>query len=72
MLADERVEHALLGLQVRARRHLAALLLAHEPDADLDEIADDLLHVAADIADLGEFRRLHLDERSVGELGETA
>ena len=35
--------------------------------ADLDEIADDLLDVAADIADLGEFGRLDLDEGRAGE-----
>ena len=39
---------------------------------DLDEIAHDLLDVAADIADLGEFRRLDLEERRAGELGEPA
>ena len=32
-------------------------------DRGLDEIAHDLLDIAADIADLGEFRRLDLDER---------
>ena len=39
---------------------------------DLDQVAHDLLDVAADIADLGEFRRLDLEERRAGELGETA
>ena len=32
-------------------------------DADFDEVADDLFDVAADIADLGEFRRFDLEER---------
>jgi hypothetical protein len=40
--------------------------------ADLDEIADDLLDVAPDIADLGELGRLDLQERRAGELGEAA
>ena len=39
---------------------------------DLDEIADDLLDIAADIADLGELRRLDLEERRAGELREAA
>ena len=41
-------------------------------DADLDEIAHDLLDVAADIADLGELGRLDLEEGRAGELGEPA
>ena len=47
--------------------HVLALLLAGQRDADLDQVADDLLDVAADIADLGELRRLDLDERRAGE-----
>ena len=49
-----------------------ALALARLRDGDLDEVAHDLLDVAADIADLGEFRRLDLEERRAGELGEAA
>jgi hypothetical protein len=41
-------------------------------DRDLDQIAHDLLDVAADIADLGEFGRLDLEERRAGELGQPA
>jgi hypothetical protein len=52
------------------RLHVGAPLVAHEADADLDEIAHDLLDVAAHIADLGEFGRLDLDEGRAGELGE--
>ncbi len=37
-----------------------AATLAHQPDADLDEVADDRIHVASDIADLGELGRLDL------------
>ena len=44
----------------------------HEADADLHEIAHDLLDVAADIADLGELGRLDLEEGRAGELGEPA
>ena len=70
--ADQRIEHPLLGIQMRLRLDLGALLFAHEADADFDEIADDLFDVAADIADFGELRRLDLDERGAGQLGETA
>ena len=51
-------------------REPAPLLL--EPDRLLDEVAGDLLDVAADIADLGELGRLDLDEGRVGELGQPA
>ena len=54
------------------RLHLVALLLAHQADGRLDQVAHDLLDVAADIADLGELRCLDLDERRAGEPGQTA
>ncbi len=52
--------------------HELALLVADHRDRRLDEIAHDLLDVAADIADLGEFGRLNLQEWRAGELGEAA
>ena len=39
---------------------------------DLDEVADDRVDVAADVADLGELRRFDLDERRIGEAREAA
>ena len=42
-------------------------LLAHHVDGELDEIAHHRLDVAADVADLGELRRLDLDERRLRE-----
>ncbi|MGY3454690.1 hypothetical protein ACVWW5_000140 [Bradyrhizobium sp. LM3.4] len=68
--ADQRVEHALLGGKLRACLHVFALALTDLGNRDLDEVAHDLLDVAADIADLGEFRRLDLQERRVRQLGE--
>ena len=65
--ADQRIEHALLGGLLGARLHFLALPLACQRDADLDQIAHDLLDVAADIADLGEFGRFDLDEWRAGE-----
>ena len=47
-------------------------LAAHHVDRALDEVAHHRLDVAADVADLGELRRLDLDERRAGELRETA
>src|ERR1700756_3315829 len=41
-------------------------------DRGLNEIADDLLDIAANIADLGEFRRLDLQKRCARKLGQAA
>ena len=40
--------------------------------ADFDQVADDRVDVAADVADLGELGRLDLDERRIGEPREPA
>src|SRR3546814_17015118 len=48
--------------------HRLAATLLLQPHRFLDQVAGDLLDVAADIADLGELGRLHLHERRVGEL----
>src|SRR5690606_33436357 len=71
-LADQRFEHALLGIDMGARLDVLAHLLAYQPDGDLDEIADDLLDVAADIADLGELGCLDLDEGRAREFCKAA
>jgi hypothetical protein len=55
-----------------ARLDVLAHLLAHQADGDLDQVADDLLDVAADIADLGELGRLDLDERRTGKARQAA
>ena len=47
-------------------------LLARLRDRDLDQVAHDLLDVAADIADLGELGGLDLEEGRAGEPGEAA
>ena len=61
--ANEGIEHALLGILLGHRLDVAALSVAHETDPDLDEVAHDAIDVTPDIADLGEFRRLDLEER---------
>ena len=55
---------------MRLCAHLFALAVAHEADRRLDKIAHDLIDVAADIANLGELRRLDLEEGRIGELSE--
>ncbi len=65
--ADQGVDHALLGGEFGLGLHVLALLLAGERDGDLDQVAHDLLDVAADIADFGELGGLHLQERRAGE-----
>ena len=69
-LAGQRVEQAGHGGLLRGFAHGFAAALAFQSHRFLDQIADDLLDVAADIADLGELGRLDLDERRVGQLGE--
>ena len=65
---DKRIQDPFLRLQMRFRPDLFALVDANEADGHLDKVADDLIHVAADIADLGEFRCLDLNEWGVCEL----
>jgi hypothetical protein len=48
------------------------VLLADHVDGQLDEVADHRLDVAPDVADLGELRRLDLDEGRLGEPGKAA
>jgi len=53
---------------LRAGLHVLPFALTGLGNRNLDQIADDLLDVAADIADFGEFGGLDLDERRAGEL----
>ena len=67
-LAGQRVEQPLHRRFLGRRADRIAAALALQPDRFLDQVAADLLDVAADIADLGELGRLDLDERRVGQL----
>ena len=67
---EQRVEDALLGGVGRARADLRHLLLARQLHGDVDELLHDRVHFAADVADLGELRRLDLDEGRARELRE--
>ncbi|MCY1512478.1 hypothetical protein D9M68_469390 [compost metagenome] len=66
------VEDAFLGGVLGAVLHLLDFLLAEHLDRGIGEIADDGFHVAADIADLGELGRFHLDERRIRQARQAA
>ena len=51
------------ALRSAVSRFEPRLLVLHQLDGDLGQIADDRLDVAADVADLGELRRFDLQER---------
>ena len=70
LLAGQGVEQPLHRRLARGLLDRLAAALLFEPHRFLDQVARDLLDVAADIADLGELGRLDLDERRVGELGQ--
>ncbi len=50
---------------------LALLFLGHG-DRGFDQVADDLLHITTDIADLGKLGRLNLDKGRFGQFCQTA
>ncbi len=65
---QQHVEDALLGLVFGTVAHLACLLLARLLDRGLHQVADDRIHILADVSDLGELGGLHFDEGRVREL----
>jgi hypothetical protein len=62
-LAGDGLDHPLLGGLMGLGLDVLAHVIAGHGDGGIDQIADDLFHVAADIADLGELGGLDLDER---------
>src|SRR3546814_3798742 len=62
--ADQGVDHPLLGRQLGLGVDLAAHALAGHADRHLDQVTDDRLDIAADIADLGELGRLRSAEHT--------
>ena len=64
---QQHVEQALLGVVGGAVAHLARLDFARVLDRDFDQVANDGVDVAADVAHLGELGRLDLHERRFGE-----
>ena len=63
---------ALLGRVGRARADLRHFLLARQLHRDVHQLLHDRVHLAADVADLGELGRLDLDEGRARELREAA
>ena len=49
--------------------HLVEAFLPHHVDRNVDQIANNRFHVAAHIAHFGEFARLYLEKRGIGEFG---
>src|SRR5579885_1281169 len=70
--AHQRVDHALLGVELGLGRDFLALGVADERNPRLEQIAHNLIDVAADITDLGELGSLDLDEGRARELSEAA
>ena len=64
---QQHVEQPLLGGVGGAVAHLARFGFARLLDRGLDQVANDRVDVAADVAHFGELGRLDLDERRVGE-----
>ncbi len=71
-LADQRVQHAVFGRQLSLGFDGLAQPRACHADRNLDQVADDLLDVAPDIADLGELGGLDLEERRLGQFRQAA
>jgi hypothetical protein len=69
---QQHVEDAVLGGVFGARAHRLHRALAQVLDGDLDQIADDGVDIAADIAHLGELGRLHLDEGRIRQTRQPA
>ena len=64
------IQDALLGLVFGAVSHLACLLFARLLDRGFHQVADDRIHVLADVSDLGELGGLDFDEGRIRELGQ--
>ncbi len=58
----QEIQDAFLGGLPRLLPHFRNPFFLHHVDGELDEVADHRLDIAADVADLGELRRLDLDE----------
>ena len=72
VLAGDCSDYPVLGGLMRLGLDVLAHPVAGLDDGGIDEIADDLLDVAADVPHFGEFGGLDLDEGRLGQLGEAA
>ena len=72
VVADQRVEQPLHRGFGCGFAHFFAPAILFQPHGVFHQVAGDLIDIAADIADLGELGRFDLDERRIGQLGQTA
>ena len=70
--AGQPIDDTILGAVFGLRLHVSAAAFAQLRDADVHQIAHDLLHVAADITHFRELRRFDFQERRLRKFGETA
>ena len=68
----DRLDHAFLGGGLRAGLDVFAHPRPRLDQGGVNQIADDAVNVAADIADFGELGRLYLEKGRAGQLGQTA
>ena len=68
---DERIDQTVFSRRYSFSFYCFAPRFASGADGRFNEIADDLLHVPPDIADLGEFGGLNFQEGRIGKLCQT-
>src|SRR5262245_53928947 len=69
---NKRIEHAFFGRLLSARLHVFSFSIADQRNADFEQIANDLLNIASNIANFGKFGSLDLEKRGAGEPGKSA
>ena len=69
---QQNIQQALFGVELGLVGDFFELFFAHHVDGDLHQVANHGLDIAADVADFGELRSFHFQERRVGELGQAA
>ena len=72
VVADEGGDQPFFRVEFRLGLHIPPTRVAQHDDAGFHQIAHDALHIAADIADFGEFGGFHLQERCLRQFGEPA
>ena len=72
IVADQGIEHPLLGVEFSLGEHFFAQTLADHGDGNFNQIADDLFDVAANIANFGKFGCLNFQKRGIGETCQAA
>ena len=67
---DQGIQNPVLGRPLGLGADLVPAAVTHDDQRCLDQIAQDLVNVAPDIADLREFGRFNLEERRAGQPGQ--